>query len=123
MAKALKTSQSDYSVLLADDSDDDRALMREALRHFPRLSLDGEAGDGAEVISLLSRICADADRGGNPAPDLLLLDLKMPRKNGYEVLEWLQKQNLKKCSSSSWPVLICPGITKNRSPWARTPIT
>jgi CheY-like chemotaxis protein len=93
MAKTAKESQTTYSVLLADDSDADRALIRQALRDNPRLKLVGEASDGVEAIASLSRV---AELPAGNQPDLLLLDLRMPRKTGYEVLEWLQKQNFKK---------------------------
>ena len=95
MAKTLKNTQTSYSVLLADDSENDRALIREALRTHPKLSLVGEARDGTEVISFLSRARAGIDPHKHPEPDLLLLDLRMPRKTGYEVLEWLQQQAFK----------------------------
>jgi len=89
MAKLAKESA--YSVFLVDDSDADRALLRQSLRDNPRLKIIGEACDGVEAIDYLSRMT-----GGASHPDLLLLDLRMPRKTGYEVLEWLKQQNLKK---------------------------
>ena len=95
MAKASRETQTNYSVLLADDSENDRALLREALRNHPKLSLIGEARDGAEAIAFLSRARAGMDSAKHIEPDLLLLDLRMPRKNGYEVLEWLQQQSFK----------------------------
>jgi two-component system response regulator len=84
-----------YSVLLADDSDNDRFLMRRALRNHPRLTVVGEVCDGTEVIEYLSRSRACKDAWKYPFPDLLLLDLKMQFKNGFEVLQWLQTQKFK----------------------------
>lgn len=89
MAKLAKESA--YSVFLVDDSDADRALLRQSLRDNPRLKIIGEACDGVEAINYLSKITGNTDH-----PDLLLLDLRMPRKTGYEVLEWLQKQSMRK---------------------------
>ncbi|HZQ48582.1 MAG TPA: response regulator, partial [Verrucomicrobiae bacterium] len=82
-----KTQKQPYSVLLADDSPQDRLLMRLALQSHPRLSVVGEVSDGIETIAYLSGDGPFTDRKQYPFPDLLILDLKMPRKTGYEILE------------------------------------
>jgi CheY-like chemotaxis protein len=64
-------------ILLADDDEDDRALTRDALRDAYANSDLSTVGDGAEVLDYLR----SRDR-----PDLILLDLKMPRMDGHEVL-------------------------------------
>ena len=83
---AMDTHGQAMTILLADDDPDDRALVREAL---------GEAGlpvdlrtvnDGEELLEYLrgeGRYAA----GETPAPDLVLLDLNMPRMSGHEVLD------------------------------------
>ncbi|MDB6124030.1 MAG: response regulator receiver protein [Pedosphaera sp.] len=83
-----------YSILLADDSEDDRFFMRTALRNHPRLQIVGEVENGEEVMFYFQGTGKYADRQAYPLPDLLLLDLKMPRFTGFEVLLWLQKQDL-----------------------------
>jgi CheY-like chemotaxis protein len=93
MATSGKESQT-YSVLLADDSETDRVLIREALKKYPRFKLIGEACDGLETIAFLDRR-SGRHTGKSSLPNLLLLDLRMPYKSGYEVLEWLQKQAFK----------------------------
>jgi two-component system response regulator len=82
-----------YSVLLADDSEDDRFFIERALRYSSRLHLVGAVHDGAEAIKYLDGQGVYGDRQLWPFPDLFLLDLKMPLKNGFEVLEWLQLQD------------------------------
>jgi CheY-like chemotaxis protein len=79
-------------ILLVDDSEDDRLFLRMALGGNPRLALIGEACDGEEAISYLSGEANFADREKFPFPDVMLLDLKMPRKTGYDVLGWLRTQ-------------------------------
>ena len=83
-----------YSILLADDSDDDRLFVRRALRKNPRFILAGEVGDGEAAIAWLSGAGEYKNREKHPFPDVLLLDLKMPRMTGHEVLAWLQTQTL-----------------------------
>jgi CheY-like chemotaxis protein len=48
--------------------------------------------DGQEVIDYLRGEAPFGDRNTNPLPQLLLLDLKMPRLNGFDVLDWLKRQ-------------------------------
>lgn len=64
--------------LLADDNPDDAELTREALREAePRVALHW-VRDGQECIDYL--------KSGQPRPDLILLDLNMPRKDGRQTL-------------------------------------
>ena len=79
-------------MLVAEDDDNDFWFFEMA---FKKAGGDGSvfrARDGTEVISYLAGECQYSDRRTYPLPDLLLLDLKMPRKTGFEVLEWLQTQ-------------------------------
>jgi DNA-binding NarL/FixJ family response regulator len=82
-----------YRVLIADDSRDDRYFLREAIRrHAPGLEVVGEVEDGDEVIAYLWGFGEYADRGKHPLPDLLIMDVRMPRMTGIKVLEWLATQ-------------------------------
>jgi len=93
--KVMKTDDTEnYLVLVADDSEDDRLLMKQALRRAKRLELAGEVTNGREAIAYLSGHADFGDREKFPLPDLLLLDLKMPHKDGFEVLQWLQSESL-----------------------------
>jgi CheY-like chemotaxis protein len=88
----IRPEKQTYFVLVADDSDDDRLLFRGALRCANRLQIVAEARDGAETIAYLKDHGNFADRRKFPLPDLLLLDLKMPVKDGFAVLEWLRSR-------------------------------
>ena len=81
-----------YHVLVADDSEDDRLLLRKALRLAPSLQITAEVSDGEDVIAYFRGHAGFTDRERFPLPDLLLLDLKMPVKDGFAVLEWLRQQ-------------------------------
>jgi len=84
-----------YPVLIADDAEDDRLFLREAIRrHAPLLEVVGEVADGSEVISYLWGYGEFGDRGKHPLPALLIMDVRMPRMTGIQVLEWLATQNL-----------------------------
>ena len=83
-----------YHVLVADDSTDDRFLLRAAFQRATRLRIVAEVADGSEVIAYLKGQDAYADRKRYPLPELLLLDLKMPLMDGFEVLQWMRTQSL-----------------------------
>ncbi len=48
--------------------------------------------DGDEVIAYLRGEHRFADRERYPIPEILMLDLKMPKVDGFQVLEWLRRQ-------------------------------
>jgi DNA-binding response OmpR family regulator len=76
------------TVLLVDDSENDMFLMRMA---FERADFNvelTEAHNGDEAIAYLSGEGAFADRFTYPLPALMLLDLHLPHKDGFEVLAW-----------------------------------
>lgn len=82
-----------YTVLLVDDSDVQRLVLKSVLRENPKLQVVGEACDGDEAIAYLSGNATFNDREKHPFPDLMLLDLEMPGKSGFDVLAWLQTQS------------------------------
>lgn len=73
----------DAEILLVDDNPADVRLVREALRESRLRNELYVAGDGEEALAFLRREQGFADA---PRPDLVLLDLNLPRKNGREVL-------------------------------------
>jgi len=78
-------------VILADDNADDLDLLRLVLKDTTRFRVVCLARDGGEVIAYLGSKGEFADRRTHPFPDLLILDLKMPRVDGSDVLHWIRK--------------------------------
>ena len=83
-----------YRVLITDDSEDDRFFLRRAMDDCERFEPVGEVQDGAEAIAYLKGEGEFADRSRYAMPDLLLLDLKMPRATGIDVLKWLREESI-----------------------------
>ena len=79
-------------VLIAEDSENDLLMLRRAFRQASILAPMQHVSDGEQVIAYLKGEGKFGRRDEFPLPDVLLLDLKMPRKNGFEVLEWLRTQ-------------------------------
>lgn len=83
---------SECTILLVEDDPDAVFLLQRALQKANVKNPIEVARDGQEAIDYLSHQGAYADRQRYPLPVLMLLDLKMPRKTGFEVLEWLRQQ-------------------------------
>jgi len=80
------------TVLCVDDSGDDTLLLRRACRRAGVKFLLQSVDDGDKAIAYLTGIQAYSDRTTYPIPTLILLDLKMPTRSGFDVLEWLRTQ-------------------------------
>ncbi len=79
-------------IMIADDSEDDVTLLEHVLHKAGVVNRVIITGNGEETIDYLKGVGRFADRQDHPLPDILLLDLKLPRLSGYEVLEWCQTQ-------------------------------
>ena len=77
--------------MLAEDDENDIALLRLALRRSSMSSFLHVVRDGEECIAYLEGVGKYANRTEYPLPALLLLDLNMPRTDGFEVLRWIRE--------------------------------
>lgn len=82
----------DPIVLLVDDSVNDAKLMRAVFERAGFVEPLRSAQSADAAIAYLRGDGAYGDRAQFPLPTALLLDLNMPGKNGFEVLEWLREQ-------------------------------
>ncbi|RPH48146.1 MAG: response regulator [Planctomycetota bacterium] len=80
--------------LLAEDNEADVLFLKRAIEQTRTELPLVVVIDGQETIDYLSGRGAYADRARYPMPSVLLLDLKMPRKSGLEVLEWMKAEGL-----------------------------
>lgn len=83
---------SNCSILLVEDDPNDVLLIRRAFRKANLANPLQVVGDGEQAEAYLSGRGPYADRERHPLPVLVLLDLKLPRRSGLEVLEWLRGQ-------------------------------
>jgi CheY-like chemotaxis protein len=80
------------TILLVDDSENDLELMRIAFKKADFNSPLQEVHNGEEAIAYLKGESPYDDRNKFPLPAVMLLDINMPMKNGFEVLDWVRTQ-------------------------------
>jgi len=80
------------TLLLVEDDPNDVMLFRRAKDKSNLVNPLQVVEDGEAAIAYLSGQGTYADRNRYPLPALVLLDLKLPRKSGLEVLAWLRQQ-------------------------------
>ena len=78
------------SILIADDSAQMRLLARKVVESMPGFAVCGEAADGVEAVEKARQL----------SPDLVILDLAMPRMNGFEAARALRE------SGSRVPIIL-----------------
>jgi two-component system response regulator len=82
-----------YLAVLADDSEDDALLLELAFERLQHFRLVRRAMDGRQTIAYLRGEGEFSDRNKYPLPQLLFLDLRMPRGDGFDVLRWMRGQS------------------------------
>jgi CheY-like chemotaxis protein len=87
-----------HGILIVDDLESDRRLLEIAVLRATGLRVLGLLESGEETIAYLGGTGKFADRTQHPFPDLLVLNLIMPRITGFDILAWLRgrpRTNLK----------------------------
>src|SRR2546423_3238533 len=85
--------QADQSViLLVEDLEDDILLIRRAFAAAKLRNPLQIVRDGEEAMAYLLGTAKYSNRDEYPLPDLVLLDLKMPRMDGFGLLRWIRNQ-------------------------------
>ncbi len=79
------------TILLVEDDPNDVLLIQRAFRKARLVNPLQVVRDGEEAIAYLGGEGAYADREQYPLPALVLLDLKLPRRSGFEVLQWIRQ--------------------------------
>jgi len=82
----------EQTILIVDDCEDDTLLTRLAFEKAEFNASLHIVQDGEDAIAYLEGQTPYQDRGRFPLPTLVLLDLNMPRKHGFEVIEWVRAQ-------------------------------
>jgi CheY-like chemotaxis protein len=80
------------TVLLAEDSEDDIFAMKMACKRTGIPHNLQVVTDGNMAVDYLSGTGRYKDRAQYPMPDVIFLDIKMPKRDGHEVLAWIRSQ-------------------------------
>ena len=80
------------TILLAEDDENDAFLFRAALKQAGVPNLVAHVPDGKHAIDYLQGAGIYSDRIRYPLPSLLITDLKMPNRTGFDLLAWIKTQ-------------------------------
>ena len=83
-------------LLVVEDGEEDLLFLKRAIEQTGVSLPHSIVRDGDQAIAYLSGTNEFVDRSRHPFPSLMLLDLKMPKKSGHAVLEWLNRSVLAK---------------------------
>jgi len=97
-------------VLIVEDNADHAFLLRMAIHRIVPDQAVRIARDGVEAVAYLEGRGPFEDREAYPAPGLVILDLIMPRLDGFGVLEWVRGSE----AYRDLPVVV---LTSSISPW------
>ena len=96
---------SPQTVLYVEDNEQDFALLKLVSQKCGTPFSLRHAADGEQAIAYLNGTEAYGDREEYPFPDLVLLDLRMPRLDGFEVLQWIRDNP----ATRTLPVVVLAG--------------
>jgi CheY-like chemotaxis protein len=85
-----KPTQTSKVVLVVEDNPDDISLVQVGARNAECPFTFKFVQDGDQALAYLEGSGCFADRSEYPLPDLVVLDLNMPRRDGFEVLKWIR---------------------------------
>lgn len=75
-------------VLLVDDSENDILMIQDVFEHMQMVNISSVVNDGEEALAYLNK---EGEYANKKTPGLILLDINMPKLNGFEVLEIVKK--------------------------------
>lgn len=113
------------SILLVDDNPDDRELIMLALASAGFSEPVASAADGVEALAYLH---GDGGSDRNPLPSIVLLDLMLPRRNGFDVLSEVRRDARTRLlpvvvlSSSDSCADICKAYELGANSYVRKPV-
>jgi CheY-like chemotaxis protein len=79
-------------ILYVEDEETDVVLLRLGFERAGMTEEINSVADGEDAINYLAGNGCFADRARYPLPMLVLLDINLPRKSGFEVLAWIRQQ-------------------------------
>ena len=86
-----------FTILVADDDEEDRMLVKEALEESPIRKEVNFVENGEELLDYLHHQKAFEDKDKFRLPSLILLDLNMPKKDGREALKEIKADEFLRC--------------------------
>jgi CheY-like chemotaxis protein len=93
----LKPDMNPATILYVEDDSNDVLLFKHAIERVGSTCNLQVFTDSEEAVSYLNGAGKFSDRARFPLPDVVLLDLKMPRINGFEFLAWMREHDHLRC--------------------------